>query len=117
RIRDSREVTGWYDVPALHLYEKLWWHYCASYNARTETITSYINGEVVGIMENVPTNRYVRRIMVGGDVFQPSFVGSICEVAFYNEAKDHEFIADLHRSYTEREDFIAFKQNQAFIDS
>ena len=43
--------------------------------------------EVVSVLENVPTNRYVKRIMLGGDVFQPSFVGRICEVELYNEAK------------------------------
>ena len=39
------------------------------YNAKTENAVAFINGEVVGILQNVPTNRFVKRIMIGGDVF------------------------------------------------
>ncbi len=108
RIRDSKEVNGWYDVTGLPLNQNVWWHYSFSYNAKTETATAFINGEVVGALENVPTNRYVKWIILGGDVFQPSFVGYICEFVVYNEAKDHLFMKELHQSYTSRPDFIAF---------
>lgn len=109
RLRDSKEVTGWYDAAAVQLHASTWWHVCASYNARTETLIAFINGEVVSVLENVPTNRYVKRIMLGGDVFQPSFVGRICEVELYNEAKDYEFMADLHQEYVTRKDFTALQ--------
>ena len=108
RIRDSKEVSGWYDVTGLPLNQNIWWHYSFTYNAKTETATAFINGEVVGALENVPTNRYVKWIILGGDVFQPSFVGNICELVIYNEAKDHLFMKALHESYTSREDFIGF---------
>lgn len=109
RLRDSKEVTGWYDAAAVQLHAGTWWHVSASYNARTETLIAFINGEVVSVLENVPTNRYVKRIMLGGDVFQPSFVGRICEVELYNEAKDYEFMADLHQEYVTRKDFTALR--------
>lgn len=105
RIRDSKEVNGWYDLTALKLAENIWWHYVISYNAKTETATVFINGEVVHIMENVPTNRYVKWIILGGDVFQPSFHGNLCELVIYNEAKDYDFVKELHRSYVENEKF------------
>ncbi len=108
RIRDSKEVSGWYDVTGLPLKKDKWWHYSFTYNAKTETATAFINGQVVGALENVPTNRYVKWIILGGDVFQSSFVGSICELIIYNEAKDHNFIKDLHMSYITREDFVAY---------
>jgi len=109
RIRDSKEVNGWYDVTGRPLNVTTWWHYSFSYNAKTETATAFINGEVVGALENVPTNRYVKWIILGGDVFQPSFVGDICEFVIYNEAKDHLFMKELHESYISREDFIGFE--------
>ena len=59
-------------------------------------------------MENVPTNRYVKWIILGGDVFQPSFHGNICELVIYNEAKDYDFVKALHRSYVEDKDFTGF---------
>jgi EAL domain-containing protein (putative c-di-GMP-specific phosphodiesterase class I) len=107
RIRDSKEVNGWYDLSALTLSENTWWHLVVSYNAKAEKALLYINGEVVSLLENVPTNRYVKWIMLGGDVFQPSFVGNLCELVIYNEAKDYDFVKELHRSYVENEKFIA----------
>jgi len=62
----------------------------------------------VGRLENVPTNRFVNLAIIGGDMYQPSFHGNICEVVFYNEAKDYDFVKKLHRSYTDNEKFIAF---------
>lgn len=106
RIRDSREVNGWYDISACQLQQDLWWHYVISYNAKNETAISFINGEVASIVENVPMNHYVKWIILGGDVFQPSFIGNLCELVIYNEAKDYDFVKELHESYVNRSDFI-----------
>lgn len=108
RIRDSKEINGWYDLSGRPLGEDIWWHYVATYNAKTETAIAFINGDPVSILERVPTNRYVKRITLGGDVFQPSLIGDICEIVIYNEAKDFDFVNDLHQSYVRREDFIGF---------
>ncbi|MBP3576721.1 MAG: EAL domain-containing protein, partial [Lachnospiraceae bacterium] len=108
RIRDSRHVNGWYDVAACPLTERSWFHYVMTYNAKTESVMVFVNGEPVGHLENVPANRFVNRVVVGGDVFQPSFNGHICELIFYNEVKDYDFIKQLHWSYTQKENFIGF---------
>lgn len=111
RIRDSKEVNGWYDASGVQLQKNIWTHIVVSYNAKTEKAFYFINGEVVSILEHVPTNRYVKLIMLGGDVFQPSFVGNLCELVIYNEAKDYDFVQELHDSYRFKEDFIAFQMN------
>lgn len=105
RIRDSRGAIGWYDVPVCRLAEKKWTHFVAVYNAKSETAMVYINGEMVEKVENVPTNRYVKQITLGGDVFQPSFNGNISDLRIYNEAKDFEFVKELFNSYVNKEDF------------
>ncbi len=107
RIRDSREVNGWYDTPVCGLQEETWYHIVVGYNAQTEISMVFVNGDPVAMMKEVPPNRFVKRIMIGGDVFQPSFVGRICELVIYNECKDYDFIKELHNSYIEREDYIA----------
>lgn len=113
RIRDSREITGWYDLPARQLQENRWYQYIFSYNAMTETAITCINDEVVFEMTNVPTNRYVKNIMIGGDVFQPTFVGDICEIKIFNEPKDYDFLRNLHESYVNDENFcIAFESDR-----
>lgn len=106
RIRDSREINGWYDISSCQLQKDLWWHIIISYNANTEIATCFINGDVLAIIKDVPTNRYVKRVVVGGDVFQPSFIGNICELVVYNEAKDYDFMQELHESYIRNEKFI-----------
>ena len=79
-----------------------------TYNAKTETAVVFLNGEAVGQLENIPTKRFVNMAVLGGDIFQPSFEGNICEVIFYNGVKDYDFVKELHRSYTENEKFIGF---------
>lgn len=109
RIRDSKEVNGWYDLSAVSLWENKWTHYVVTYNAKTETAVVFLNGEVAARRDNIPTNRYVKRIMLGGDVFQPSFHGDICEIEIYNETKDYDFVKELHQSYVKAPGFIGFE--------
>lgn len=51
RIRDSKEVDGWYDISGCKLQVNEWSHYVVSYNAKTETAYAYINGQLVGSMK------------------------------------------------------------------
>ena len=108
RIRDSRDINGWYDASGAPLQEGAWYHYVVTYNAKTETLVAFINGDVVAIVENVPTNRYAKLIMLGGDPYQPSFQGNLCELIIYNEPKDYDFVKELHQRYTSQENFIGF---------
>jgi len=87
------------------LAENKWTHITCVYNAKTETAIIFMNGEPIEQVEEVPTNRYVKQIMLGGDVFQPSFRGHMCELVIYNEAKDYEFVKNMFNSYVEREGF------------
>ena len=52
RIRDSKEVDGWYDISGCKLQVNEWSHYVVSYNAKTETAYAYINGQLVGSMRD-----------------------------------------------------------------
>lgn len=110
RIRDSREINGWYDLPARQLPENKWSQYIFSYNSKTETAIVCINEDVVYMSSNVPANRYVTNIIIGGDIYQPSFVGDICELKFYNEPKDYEFMRSLHDSYINDPKFCGFNE-------
>ena len=112
RIRDSREVNGWYDATTTALRLGMWWHVAMSYDAETEKATLFVNGEKVSETENIPANRFVKRIVLGGDIFQQSFVGDMCEVMFFNEVKSSEEIMKLYRSYTENPDFTADEINR-----
>lgn len=106
RIRDSREIKGWYDATADILPVDKWTNYAFTYNAKTEILDVYNNGEIIITLENIPTNRFVKWIILGGDIFQPSFEGDICELVIYNEAKDYGFMNKLYLSYAEDDRFV-----------
>ncbi len=105
RIRDSKGAIGWYDAGAGIFPENEWTHVVAVYNAKNETAMIFINGEMITLVEEVPTNRYVKKIVLGGDVFQPSFKGCMSELIIYNEAKDFEFVKDMYEAYVQKEGF------------
>jgi len=102
RIWNSIGTEGWYDVPTPKLQENIWTHYSIVYNAKKEEMRAYINGEYMGKLENVPANRHAEQIVVGGDAFQPSYNGNICEVVIYNEVKDDAFINQQYKAYVKR---------------
>ncbi len=112
RIHISKEVNSWYDNSSCQLQPNHWWHFVATYNAITEISTIFINGDVIGRIENVPVNYCTKCIVLGGDIFQPSFVGNICEVEIFNEVKDPDFIKDFHKSYIENEKFAGGELKQ-----
>lgn len=110
RVRYSIEVNGWYDIYARPLVQNEWTQYAVTYNAKTEVLSSFINGKRIQELENVPTNRFVKWIILGGDVFQQSFVGDICEVRIYNEAKDAGYIDRLYNKYVSDDRFLYKEQ-------
>ena len=101
RIWNSSGMNGWNDIESEKLRENEWTHLTLSFNAKTNIAAAYVNGECIGTLDNVPTNRYVEEIIIGGDNFKESFIGSISELVIYNEAKDSEFIKNLYLSYKE----------------
>lgn len=101
RLWNSKGMNGWYDIEDEKLKENEWTHLALSYNARTDIETAFVNGEPIGTLENVPTNRYVEEIIIGGDNFKESFKGCINEVVIYNEAKDEAFIKQFYQLYVD----------------
>lgn len=106
RVRISSKLDGWYDVTLSELEEGKWSYYALSYDGNAEVLKAYLNGKEVGTLKGVPVNRYVMRIILGGDVFKESFKGNICELSIYNESKSDEFIHDLYESYINDEEFV-----------
>ncbi len=99
RIRDSKEVDGWYDTRTNNIEEGVWTHMTISYDSKRETTKLYINGDLKASKQNVPTMRYVKLIYVGGDVFKPSFIGNISELKIFSEVKEDMEIKKLYDSY------------------
>lgn len=106
RIRDSKDVNGWHDAAGCQFYENLWIHTAIIYNAREENAIFMVNGEILATKDNVPTQRFVKRIFLGGDVFQRSLKMDICELQFYNDVKAPTEIKEMWEKYVTHPDFI-----------
>ena len=99
---NSSDTRIWRDIYGPKLSKNIWMHIFFTFDGRKNTMCGYLNGELVGEIEDVPGNRYVEEIMVGGDNFMPSFKGNVDEVIIYNEAKSEEFVKELYRKYKEK---------------
>ena len=106
RVRDSKEVDGWYDIPARSLDLERWVHMVFSYNAETETGKIYINGQLDGELSGIPALRYAKLIILGGDVFQRSTYADFCHLRVYREVKSDEEVANLYHYYVSNENFV-----------
>lgn len=111
RIRDSKDVNGWYDTFGCQFPVGIWVHAAIIYNAKTETTLFTINGDVLATRDNVPTQRFVKRILLGGDVFQKSAKIDVCELKFYNDVKSPDEMKEMFEEYVARDDFIRPENN------
>lgn len=99
---NSSDTRIWRDIYGPKLKKNLWMHIFFTFDGRKNIMRGYLDGELVGEIEDVPGNRYVEEIMVGGDNFMPSFKGNVDEVIIYNETKSEEFVKALYHKYNEK---------------
>ncbi len=99
---NSNGVEGWRDIYGPKVMKNMWIHLFFTYNSRKNIMQAFLNGEKLGELTNVPSNRYVEEIIIGGDNFMQSFKGNIDEVIIYNEAKDSQFVKELYAEYTSK---------------
>ena len=99
RVRDARLISedgGWYDAGTKPCPRKEWVHVAFTYSAKTEVMRLFINGEMVGFKDGVPQMGSLRRVIIGGDVYQRSFKGLICDLCITEVAKSDKDIIALY---------------------
>lgn len=86
RIKDTSAVNEWTDACSVIAPRHDAWNFIAvSYNYRTEISRLYVNGQPAGIFENAPMLTDPIRIIIGGDIYKPSFEGSIADFRIYDQ--------------------------------
>ena len=110
RIRDRRQIDGWHDVLYDPLQENVWYHVMITYDSTFEIASLYLDGKLVSKIENVPALYFLKRLFIGGDIYKPTYKGSICEVIFYDRALNSEEIAELYTGYTTMNGFDDLKK-------
>ena len=80
RMKDEREVDGWYDTRCCSLQVGEWTYLTITYDARSEVCRYYQNGGLAGVLEHIPALRITKQFTLGGDRYQPSFCGRVCDL-------------------------------------
>lgn len=99
---NSDGMEGWRDIYGPKVQKNMWIHLFFTFNSRKNKMMAFLDGKKLGELKNVPSNRYVEEIIIGGDNFMQSFIGNIDEVIIFNEAKDEEFVKELYNDYISR---------------
>lgn len=105
RIRDRRVVDSWHDTIYDELKPDTWYHVVITYNRMEESAILYINGVPVSRSKDVPALYFLKRLVVGGDIYKPTFEGSICEVMFCDKSQTEAAVTELYESYVNMEGF------------
>ncbi len=62
------------------------WNFIAvSYNCRTRISRIYLNGQQAGMLENVPILKDPIHVLLGGDIYNSCFAGSIADLRIYDQ--------------------------------
>lgn len=110
-FRISVDEEGFFDTTCRAMMMNEWSHICIAYDAKSESVRMYINGRK-GPASNggMPMMRGCRKVVIGGDPFQRSYVGSISSLCIYNYALSGNEVKDLYESYTKERGFKGFRE-------
>ena len=77
-----------------------------TFNAKTEQANLFVNGQFVSHVEDMPILYFTTNIMLGGDIYQNSFQGSIADLTIFNQTKTPSEVMAMFMETAERDDFI-----------
>ena len=97
---DDTEI--WHDAGGNDTVMPGWNHIVATLDAANCISQLYINGQKSALCDYTPDLYVARRVMIGGDVYQPSFVGKIADVRFYNATLTAADVEELYNSVVRR---------------
>ncbi|MBQ9360459.1 MAG: EAL domain-containing protein [Lachnospiraceae bacterium] len=111
-FRISVDSEGFFDTSCRAIKLNAWSHLCYAYDADSETVRSYINGRKgVVFSGNMPTMIGCRKVLLGGDPFQKSYVGSISSLCIYDYALSDSAAEELYQGYTKEPGFRGLKED------
>lgn len=84
RIKHDDELKQWFDAGGRVKLSPGWNYVVATYDASISTGRLFVNGIRAGIIEDTPDLYLAGRVIVGGDIYQPSLVGKVADLRFYN---------------------------------
>ena len=99
RISDGT-VHGYHDTLARALQPDNAWHFvCMTYDEYTGVARSYLDGIKTGVLTDIPSMSACQKVVLGGDAFQPSYIGRLSGVIIYNHVKSDDEILALFEQF------------------
>lgn len=99
RISDGT-VHGYHDTLARALQPDNDWHFvCMTYDEYTGIARSYLDGIKTGVLTDIPSMSACQKVVLGGDAFQPSYIGCLSGVILYNHVKSDDDILALFEQF------------------
>lgn len=106
RISEDANVMGFHDVITRQVLCDRWTFICVTYNSRSQTSHTFINGKKSGFQVDIPTLPVCKQIILGGDIFQPSYHGYISGFKCFDHVKSDSDIWDIYRQFCSEEGFM-----------
>ncbi len=106
RISEDANVMGFHDVITRQALCDRWTFICVSYNSISQTSCTYINGKKSGFQVDIPVLPACKQIMLGGDIFQPSYHGYISGLKCFDHVKSDSEIWEIYQQFCSEEGFV-----------
>lgn len=95
RVRDELNLEKWNDAVGDQV-DKNWHVIVLTYNYRNGISRIYMDGECTAYKEGVPSLARAKKVVLGGDIYQRSFMGSVDELIVYDYEIDEEVIKEKY---------------------
>lgn len=105
RIYEEGDLNGWHDVLCHSSDLNKWTFITVTYDAFSGSSRYYIDGKKAGYQIDVPVMYSSRQVIVGGDLFQRSYTGSVSAFMVFDHAKTEEEIEELYNSFLDEPGF------------
>ena len=110
RVSEDNDVNGWHDTFCRSLALHKWCFIVITYDSYSGSVRYYINGRKAGYRIDVPIMISCRQVLLGGDPFQKTFVGSVSALMLFETVKTDEEVAALYNSFFEDPGFRGEKE-------
>lgn len=99
RIYEEGDLNGWHDILCRATELHKWTFITVTYDAFSESTRYYIDGKIAGYKMGVPIMYSCRQVMLGGDLFQKSYTGSVSAFMVFDQVKTEEEVEQLYQSF------------------
>lgn len=104
RVKDELYEEEWHDAIGQAISEKEWYYITVTYNSKKQESRLYVNGVLAALRGDVHLVDNPVRIVVGGDVYQDAFAGTVSNVVI------HDYVISSEEAVLEYQYYVGEKR-------